>query len=172
MTAAGRAPRGGVSIGVVLDQLRPDFPDTTISKIRFLESEGLVSPQRSPAGYRQFSGADCERLRFVLTAQRDHYLPLKVIKEHLDALDNGMTPARVSMPRLPRLLTLAESGARVDDFVRDREVRVTYEELVAQSEVEPALLGELQRNGLLKTGPAGFFDGDAVSLARAAQAMA
>ncbi|MGZ4523079.1 MAG: transcriptional regulator FtsR [Mycobacteriaceae bacterium] len=172
MTAAGRAPTGGVSIGVVLDQLRPDFPDTTISKIRFLESEGLVSPQRSPAGYRLFSGADCERLRFVLTAQRDHYLPLKVIKEHLDALDSGMTPARVSMPRLPRSLTLAESGARVDDFVRDREVRVTYEELAAQSEVEPALLGELQRNGLLKTGPAGFFDGDAVSLARAAQAMA
>lgn len=176
MTAAGHAPRGGVSIGVVLDQLRPDFPDVTISKIRFLESEGLVTPQRSPAGYRQFSGADCERLRFVLTAQRDHYLPLKVIKEQLDAIDNGTVPAHVSMPRLPRSLTLAAQSVPGEGVARDHstdhEIRVTHEELLAQSGVQPELLTELQRSGLVRTGPAGFFDADAVTLARAAQAMA
>ncbi|WP_280469853.1 MerR family transcriptional regulator, partial [Nocardia brasiliensis] len=90
-----------MSIGSVLDLLRPDFPDVTISKIRFLEAEGLIRPERTPSGYRRFSVADCERLRFVLTAQRDQYLPLKVIKEQLEAIDSGAasrggpgTPAR------------------------------------------------------------------------------
>ena len=71
-----------------------EFPDVTISKIRFLESEGLVQPARTPSGYRQFTAADVERLRFVLAAQRDHYLPLKVIKEQLDAADRGATDRR------------------------------------------------------------------------------
>jgi DNA-binding transcriptional MerR regulator len=76
-----------MSIGEVLSKLRPDFPDVTISKIRFLESEGLIEPERSPSGYRKFSAADVDRLRYVLAAQRDQYLPLKVIREHLDAID-------------------------------------------------------------------------------------
>ncbi|MGK5558308.1 transcriptional regulator FtsR, partial [Actinomadura kijaniata] len=81
--------RALMTIGDVLGLLREDFPDVTISKIRFLEAEGLVTPQRSPAGYRKFSDADVERLRFVLTAQRDHYLPLRVIRQRLEALDRG-----------------------------------------------------------------------------------
>ena len=89
MTAAARPPRDGLSIGAVLAQLRPDFPDVTISKIRFLESEGLISPARTESGYRQFAAVDVERLRFVLAAQRDHYLPLKVIREQLAAADDA-----------------------------------------------------------------------------------
>ncbi|WP_039777945.1 transcriptional regulator FtsR, partial [Nocardia cerradoensis] len=89
MTGAAQWTRGGMSIGSVLDLLRPDFPDITISKIRFLESEGLIRPERTPSGYRRFSVADVERLKFVLTAQRDQYLPLKVIKEQLEAIDRG-----------------------------------------------------------------------------------
>jgi DNA-binding transcriptional MerR regulator len=81
------APR--FTIGEVLAALRGDFPDVTISKIRYLESEELVHPQRTPSGYRKFSAADVARLRYVLAAQRDQYLPLRVIKEHLDALDRG-----------------------------------------------------------------------------------
>ena len=81
-----------MSIGAVLDLLRPEFPDVTISKIRFLEAEGLVTPQRTPSGYRRFTAYDCARLRFVLTAQRDQYLPLKVIKEQLDAQPDGELP--------------------------------------------------------------------------------
>ena len=76
-----------MSIGQVLSSLRDDFPDVTISKIRFLETEGLVEPERAPSGYRRFTHDDVERLRYVLAAQRDHYLPLKVIREHLDAID-------------------------------------------------------------------------------------
>jgi len=77
------------TIGEVLTALRGDFPDVTISKIRYLESEQLVHPQRTPSGYRKFSLADVARLRYVLAAQRDQYLPLRVIKEQLDALDRG-----------------------------------------------------------------------------------
>jgi DNA-binding transcriptional MerR regulator len=95
---AGRGPSNGatsgqLSIGAVLAELAPDFPDITISKIRFLESEGLVTPERSGTGYRRFSPADLERLRYILTAQRDRFWPLKVIREALDKLERGLEPA-------------------------------------------------------------------------------
>src|SRR5919107_18699 len=83
--AAGR--RGDqpstMSIGAVLALLRPEFPDVTISKIRFLEDQGLIEPDRTPSGYRKFSGSDVARLKYVLSQQRDHYLPLRVIKDQL-----------------------------------------------------------------------------------------
>jgi DNA-binding transcriptional MerR regulator len=75
-----------MSIGEVLAHLRTEFPDTTISKLRFLEAEGLVDPQRTASGYRKYSWNDVARLRFVLTAQRDQYLPLRVIREQLDRM--------------------------------------------------------------------------------------
>jgi DNA-binding transcriptional MerR regulator len=84
-----------VSIGDVLDQLRPEFDDITISKIRFLESQGLIDPERTPSGYRKFYPSDVERLRFILREQREHFLPLKVIKERLAEMDSGA----VAVPR-------------------------------------------------------------------------
>lgn len=81
-----------VSIGDVLDQLRPEFEDITISKIRFLESQGLIEPERTPSGYRKFYPSDVERLRFILREQREHFLPLKVIKDRLTEIDLGATP--------------------------------------------------------------------------------
>ncbi len=80
------------SIGQVLTVLSGDFPDISISKIRFLESEGLISPQRAPSGYRRYAEHDVERLRYVLSVQREHYLPLKVIREHLELMDRGQVP--------------------------------------------------------------------------------
>src|SRR5690242_4761476 len=85
----GSPDRGLMSIGEVLAHLRADFPDITISKLRFLEAEGLVEPLRTPAGYRKYSPAHVERLRLVLGAQRDRYLPLRVIREQLEALERG-----------------------------------------------------------------------------------
>jgi DNA-binding transcriptional MerR regulator len=87
-----------VSIGDVLDQLRPEFADITISKIRFLESQGLIDPERTPSGYRKFSPSDIERLRFILREQREHFLPLKVIKERLDQLDRGVPAETFDAP--------------------------------------------------------------------------
>ncbi|HJQ47945.1 MAG TPA: MerR family transcriptional regulator [Amycolatopsis sp.] len=173
MTAAGRPQRDGLSIGAVLAQLRGDFPDVTISKIRFLESEGLVRPGRTPSGYRQFAPADVERLRFVLAAQRDHYLPLKVIKEQLDAADRG-DGHQASSPRLPRKLVSLSAGdglSTADDFAPGREVRITREELLAQAGIDAAMLAELEQYGLVRPGAAGFYDPDAVLIARTVKAM-
>jgi DNA-binding transcriptional MerR regulator len=77
--------RAYFGIGEVIAQLRAEFPDISVSKIRFLEAEGLIQPARSPSGYRKFAPADVDRLRYILTAQRDRYLPLRVIKDQLDA---------------------------------------------------------------------------------------
>lgn len=181
MTAAGRPQRDGLSIGAVLAQLRGDFPDVTISKIRFLESEGLVQPGRTSSGYRQFSATDVERLRFVLSAQRDHYLPLKVIKEQLDAADRGLA-ATTAAPRLPRKLVSLGAldehrdggGTAVpcaEDFASHREIRLTQEELLSEAGVDVAMLHEVQQYGLVRPGPAGFYDADAVLIAKAVKAM-
>lgn len=83
------ASAGLLSIGQVLARLTPEFPDLTSSKLRFLEVQGIVSPSRTDSGYRKFSAADIERLRLGLTLQRDHYLPLSVIREQLDEVDAG-----------------------------------------------------------------------------------
>ncbi|MGV9795150.1 MULTISPECIES: transcriptional regulator FtsR [unclassified Gordonia (in: high G+C Gram-positive bacteria)] len=169
MTASSaRRSEGSMSIGAVLALLRDDFPDITISKIRFLESEGLITPERAPSGYRRFSEADCERLRFVLTAQRDRYLPLKVIKEQLDAIDSG--DGTESGPT--RLLTSARGAVAPATDFGSRGGRVSRESLIERTGVDSAFVTELQRNGLLTAGPAGFFDEDAVRLVEAAAALA
>jgi DNA-binding transcriptional MerR regulator len=87
-----------LSIGEVLALLQPEFPDVTISKIRFLESQGLLDPERTPSGYRKFYEDDLTRLRWILTQQRDHFLPLKVIKERLAEETHGAPPGDVAAP--------------------------------------------------------------------------
>jgi len=116
---AGRPQRGGLSIGAVLAQLRPEFPEVTISKIRFLEAEGLVRPARTASGYRQFCAADVQRLRFVLSAQRDRYLPLKVIRDQLDA-----APAdSASVSRADLLAQIGISADQLSQLERDGLLR-------------------------------------------------
>jgi DNA-binding transcriptional MerR regulator len=175
VTAAGRPQRDGLSIGAVLAQLRADFPDVTISKIRFLESEGLVRPGRTPSGYRLFAPADVERLRFVLSAQRDHYLPLKVIKEQLDAADRGAESERAHERPPRKLVSLAAPSADrpsvPDDFASGIQIRVTQEELLAKAEIDATTLGELQQYGLIRPGAAGFYDADAILVASTVKAM-
>ena len=83
--------RAYLSIGEVLGLLKEEFPDITISKIRFLESQGLLDPERTPSGYRKFYDADIDRLRWILRQQREHFLPLKVIKGRLGIADDGST---------------------------------------------------------------------------------
>jgi DNA-binding transcriptional MerR regulator len=156
-----------MSIGAVLAALRAEFPDVTISKIRFLESEGLVQPGRTPSGYRQFTGVDVERLRFVLRAQRDQYLPLKVIKEHLTAADRGESPGPRGIAAL-RATGLPEA----QDFEPRAEARLTRESLLAAVGMDAAVLAELEQFGLIKPGPAGFYDTSDIELGRVVKAMA
>lgn len=109
--ARGGSARALVGIGQVLDELRQEFPDVSPSKIRFLEAEGLIAPERASSGYRRFAVADIERLRFILTAQRDEYLPLRVIKERLDAASGDGAGAAASAAALTRSELLEATGA-------------------------------------------------------------
>ena len=165
-----------MSIGAVLDLLRPDFPDVTISKIRFLEAEGLVTPERTASGYRRFTAYDCARLRFILTAQRDQYLPLKVIKAQLDAQPDGELPA--DRIRLRRTAFGAGLGRRLPRRrgtagVAPTQVRLRREDLLTRSGVDDDLL---QRAGQGRRdharGPADFFDEHSVVIAQCARALA
>jgi len=166
----------GMSIGAVLDLLRPDFPDVTISKIRFLEAEGLVTPERTASGYRRFTAYDCARLRFILTAQRDQYLPLKVIKSALDAQPDGELPQTGSAYGVPRLVTVSgepeDNGAAGISAVTRTQVRLSREDLLARSGVDDELLTALVKAGVITTGPAGFFDEHSVTIAQCARALA
>lgn len=162
MTSALPA-RQTVSIGEVLAQLRADFPDVTISKIRFLESEGLVDPQRSPSGYRRFSHDDIARLRYVLTVQRDHYLPLRVIKEQLEHLDDGIEMSVGGRPGAPHGL----AGATRDPS----DVRLSRAALLEAAGIGADLLVELEAHGLV-TARGATFDADALLVARIAGELA
>lgn len=172
MTAPETPALSGMSIGAVLDLLRPDFPDVTISKIRFLEAEGLVTPQRAASGYRRFTAYDCARLRFVLTAQRDQYLPLKVIKAQLDAQPDGELPLAGSPYGVPRLVTVGdEAPADADVTVAPTRVRLSREDLLDRSGVDEDLLTALLKAGVITTGPGGFFDEHAVVILQCARAL-
>ena len=162
-----------MSIGAVLDLLRPDFPDVTISKIRFLESEGLVTPRRSPSGYRRFTAYDSARLRFILTAQRDQYLPLKVIKAQLDSQPDGALPERESLYPVPRLVGVDDQRRPATETVASPvPVRLSREDLRERSGVGEDLLAALRKAGIITAGPGGFFDEHSVLIAQCAAALA
>ena len=160
------------SIGEVLGRLRPDFPDVTISKIRFLESEGLVEPERAPSGYRKFTDDDVARLRFVLGAQRDHYLPLRVIKNHLDAVDRGEAPEVGAVRRLAQpteVVSDADGHPGPETFAWSSQALMTRSDLLEVAGIDDALLAELESYGLVAArGGAGQYDGDAAAIARVA----
>jgi hypothetical protein len=177
VSAAGAHARSTLSIGEVLGQLRPEFPDITISKIRFLEAEGLIHPERTPSGYRKFSSGDVARLRFVLAEQRDHYLPLRVIKDHLDAIDRGLEPPEAgpgtTTRRGPRAVSAVPGLPDADAFVPEpSEIRLTRDELVANAGIAPEVLDQLEQFGLLSKRAGGSYDGDALVVATCAAEMA
>ena len=107
--------RADFGIGEVIAQLRAEFPDVSVSKIRFLEAEGLIQPARSPSGYRKFGPTDVERLRYILTAQRDQYLPLRVIKDQLES--DEPAPGPLSRRELLDATGIGEAGlTELEDF--------------------------------------------------------
>jgi DNA-binding transcriptional MerR regulator len=203
MTTAGGAH---LSIGEVLALLKEDFPDVTISKIRFLESQGLIDPERTPSGYRKFYEADIARLRWILTQQRENFLPLKVIKDRLGDGDDvpalgadgatlatgeshqptgdagGGEPVPIWMadvlatgrdaaapePAAPRR---RRSGGRVEV---PADVSLSAKELATAAGVEPAMVAELERFGLIagkSMGSDTYYDGEALLVAQKAAAF-
>ncbi|MFG3321711.1 MerR family transcriptional regulator [Streptomyces sp. NPDC048171] len=156
---AAATDSGLMSIGTVLNVLRDEFPDISISKIRFLESEGLVEPRRTPAGYRKFSAHDVERLGRVLRMQRDHYLPLKIIREHLDAVERGEA---VSLPTVGR----QRDGETAPEPVESPTVaRIGRDELLTAAGIDDQELKEWESYGLLAPLPDGAYDAEAVTVA-------
>lgn len=155
---------GGYTIGEVLNQLKEDFEDITISKIRFLESEGLVFPDRTESGYRKFSDDDVNRLRFILTAQRDHYLPLKVIREQLDRLDAGdVAPAplpeedpggaALGQPlRMAEITRALDAALSADEHLLDSDptgIALTVDELSDATGLTASEVRSLREYGLI-----------------------
>jgi len=164
--------RAYLSIGEVLTKLRGDFTDITISKIRFLESEGLIEPQRTPSGYRKFTSRDLDRLRYVLMAQRDQYLPLRVIKENLDALDRGLepTPNGLAVPRVTLGVATIDGEIAPSTFGEQSEMRLSREELLSASSLTEEQLVELESFGLI-TLRGRHYDADALSVAKVVSEM-
>jgi DNA-binding transcriptional MerR regulator len=172
-----------LSIGEVLQLLQDEFPDVTISKIRFLESQGLIDPERTPSGYRKFYDPDIDRLKFILREQKDSYLPLKVIKGRLDAGEGTGPVVRPPMPSQggdgeagAAAATAAEPVVAEDLFVAPVPASpdappaedpaaddtslvpsssLTFEELVTASDLTPAQLREVERYGLVVGRPVG-----------------
>ena len=164
------------SIGQALADLSAEFPEEDIkeSKLRFLESEGLVEPERTPSGYRKYSVEDMERLRYIIRMQRDHYLPLKVIKEHLEALDRGLEPPSLNGgPRIPAGV-LGDPSSAADLLRGDRsDVRISRRELVKTAGITEELLVQLEGFGLVRTRAGSkHYDADAVVIAKAAGELA
>lgn len=167
--------RDYMSIGEVLEALKQDFPDISVSKIRFLESEGLISPERTASGYRKFYPRDVERLRRILTLQRDHFLPLKVIRERLEQGEvDAPAPAPASPPAQAGASPAAAGG---DGPVRPQEgsrvptdVQLDREALKRAAGLDESELRGLEDFGLID-GKAGYYDGDDLAVARAARRL-
>ncbi|WP_232548009.1 MerR family transcriptional regulator [Propioniciclava soli] len=171
------------SIGQVLKILKEDFEDVSISKIRFLEGEGLITPERAPSGYRRYSAADVDRLRYILDVQKNHYLPLKVIRENLAAMDAGETtpapqaPAPAVAPpddTVPVTPDLAEAAALPPHRIppAKRPIHITRKELLRLSGLSEPDLAELERLALVvpRRGTV-YFGRDALTVAVVARKL-
>lgn len=175
-----------LSIGQVMNLLRTEFSDISISKIRFLESEGLVSPERAASGYRKYSQRDIERLRYILRVQRSHYLPLKVIREHLEMMDRGMVPPTLESPRpaappVPTADSPASPAPAASPETPDQEptavqqrqpLRLSRRELLEASGLsEPALIELEKEHVVVPRRGTTYYGREAVTIAIAARRL-
>jgi len=156
--------RDYLSIGEVLEAVKDDFPDISISKIRFLEAEGLIAPERTPSGYRKFYEPDVRRLRYILSLQRDQFMPLKVIRERLDAVDsNG---GHLAVPETP---AAGETTVTVGAGAELSAVQLSSEELAEAAGLNREQMKGLQDFGLLHGDESRAYDENDLLVAKAAK---
>lgn len=168
-----RASHRTMTIGSVLRALANEFPDISVSKLRFLETEGLVTPGRTDSGYRVYSADDLERLRYVLRAQRDRFWPLKVIKESLDALDRGLrAPAAQDQRPAPPAVAEDHDLPPVEELTTGRPLRLTRAEIAASAGCAVAAVETLDSFGLIHADAGGHYDETALAVAKAAGELA
>jgi DNA-binding transcriptional MerR regulator len=162
-----------LTVGAVVRALAEEFPDVTISKVRFLEAEGLVTPRRTASGYRQFDEGDVERLRYVLRAQRDRFWPLKVIKDNLEAIDRGLTPGDAADGRAQPPAPVPDPDVPdAADLAARRTLRLTAAELARASGLSPAEVADLVSHGLVRRDAGGLHDDADLQVAHAAAGLA
>lgn len=164
---------GARTIGRVLEMIRGEFPDISVSKLRYLETEGLISPDRQqPSGYRRFSQEDVDRLLYVLRAQRDRYLPLKVIREELESLDRGEEPVTLAEEPQEAAAPDPEPVRRSPKSTPKNNKLLTRRQLLAESELGEASLIHLERMRLIEPRPGtAFYGREAVAIAVAAKRL-
>ena len=165
--------RDYLSIGEVLDSIKADFPDISISKIRFLEAEGLIEPERTPSGYRKFFDKDVGRLRYILSLQRDHFLPLKVIKERLRDADSngGVYPTEpAAAPASPAPVATAGNGSSGPARGGLTSVQLSRDELKSAAGLSEPELHSLEEFGILAAaGDGSSYDENDLVTAKAAR---
>lgn len=165
---SSQAPRSGtktMSIGVVIKCLSEEFPDVTVSKIRFLESEGLITPERTQSGYRRFTEADVERLRYILITQRDNYLPLKVIREQLEAMDSGKVTAVLAGQNN------ADPIIAPEKFAAPASTRLTDADVAEQAGCDESVVADCIGAGLIVPDSSGLFTVDDVNVVSTAVSL-
>ena len=149
--ADNEAPRKSLTIGAVCKALSQEFPDISISKIRYLEDQKLLAPRRTPGGYRLYAQSDVARLRTILRLQRDEFLPLRVIRQELAAgraEDDQPAPATAAAPA-----DAVRPGAalrRLTFSIRDRGAQYSLEDVIEETGAEPQLIRELEEFGIVK----------------------
>lgn len=171
--ASAPQPDGLMNIGQVLDLLQPEF-SISIPKIRFLEEKGIVAPERTPSGYRKYSRADVERLRYALTLQRDHHQPLARIVEILDAIDRGLEPPPLVdlTPTVPDVALSADGLPSPESFRRTDDLRLSRKEVLKLAEIGEALLSQLEEYGLVTPAKGtGHYDTDALVVCTTAREL-
>jgi len=157
-----------LSIGAVVDLLSSEFDDVSLSKLRFLESAGLISPDRTASGYRRYTKADIERLRYILTAQRDYFFPNKVIGEQLQRVDAG----ELTLEELAEQNATPVAAADIkEDFTHFSIVRLTERSLCKEAEIDPEFLDALIDADILRPTGAGFYVEDDVTIAQACKEL-
>ena len=175
LAAASAVSGARMNIGEVLELLHADFPTISIPKIRFLEEKGIVTPDRTSSGYRKFSHADVERLRYALLLQRDHHQPLARIVEILDAIDRGLEPPPLVdlNPTVPDVALSADGLPSPESFRRHDDLRLSRRELLKIAEIDEALLDQLEQYALVvpRRGT-GHYDSDALVICTTARELA
>jgi len=158
-------PEALLGIGQVILRLREEFPDISISKIRFLETNGLVTPARTSSGYRKFSLMDVEQLRYILRMQRDYFLPLKVIREHIDAMNRGLEPPIVTnvAPAPPKSLMSTDT---LQASSREKAIRLTIDELCEHAAISDDLVRQMIDYGLIKSDAKGYYGNASLKIAQ------
>lgn len=154
-----------LTIGEVLDNINAEFPEVRASKVRFLEERGLITPARTAAGYRKYTQADVDRLRFILALQRDQYLPLKVIKDYLDAIDAGKRPESLpgGLKLEPRSVS-QQLAQELSGHIRP----MSRSELQGISGASDELMKTLEAYRLIWSDETGRYDDHSLKVARAA----